>query len=253
MTSAERRDEIKAEFESLHGDWDESWEAVHELDPEFLHAFARFHAVPARKGDLEPKVQEFVRIVVDANATHLYTRDVRGHIRRALDAGATPAEVMEVLECAATVGIHAMNVGVPVLVDVMEELGLREGPAPLDEYQERLKAEFTENRGYWNPTWDEMLELDPEAFEAYTDFSSVPWKNGALDPKIKEFLYIAFDTAATHLYTTGLRLHIVNAIGYGATPREILAVMEIASTIGMQTVREAAPLLVEEARRSAER
>ena len=65
-----------------------------------------------------------------------------------------------------------------------------------------------------------MLELDPELFAAYTEFSSVPWRSGTLSPKVKEFVYIAFDTAATHLYVKGLKLHIENAIGYGATPQE---------------------------------
>ena len=71
--------------------------------------------------------------------------------------------------------------------------GMRDGPAPLTEHQEELKAEFTRNRGYWHPFWDNMLELDPEIFKAYTDFSSVPWKTGPLEPKVKEFIYTAFD------------------------------------------------------------
>ena len=59
-------------------------------------------------------------------------------------------------------------------------------------------------------------------------------------------LYIAFDTAATHLYTSGLRLHIENAVGYGATAAELVEVMEIAATLGIHGVFEAAPILVEE-------
>jgi alkylhydroperoxidase/carboxymuconolactone decarboxylase family protein YurZ len=91
-----------------------------------------------------------------------------------------------------------------------------------------------------------MLELDPELFAAYTDFSSVPWRTGTLEPKVKELIYIAFDTAATHLYVKGLKLHIENAIGYGATAQEILEVMEIASTLGIHAVTTAAPILLEE-------
>jgi alkylhydroperoxidase/carboxymuconolactone decarboxylase family protein YurZ len=132
-------------------------------------------------------------------------------------------------------------------VEVLVEKGLRSGPAELDEYQERLKAEFTKTRGYWHAFWDEMLELDPELFDAYTEFSSVPWRTGTLSPKVKEFIYIAFDTAATHLYVKGLKLHIENAIGYGATVGEILEIMEIASVLGIHAVTTAAPILVEEA------
>ena len=92
-----------------------------------------------------------------------------------------------------------------------------------------------------------MLELDPEIFATYTDFSSVPWRTGTLSPKVRELVYIAFDTAATHLYVKGLKLHIENALGYGATPQEILEVMEIASVIGIHAVTTAAPILLEEA------
>jgi len=90
---------------------------------------------------------------------------------------------MEVLELSATLGIHAMNIGVPVLVEVLQEKGLRTAPAPLTEYQEQVKADFTATRGYWHPFWDEMLELDPELFAAYTEFSSHPWHHGTLAPR----------------------------------------------------------------------
>ncbi len=118
----------------------------------------------------------------------------------------------------------------------------------MTEYQEGLKAEFTANRGYWNPTWDELLEFDPELFDAYTTFSSHPWRTGTLSPKVREFIYMAFDTSATHLYKVGLKLHIENALGYGATIGEILEVMEIASVIGIHSVAMSAPIVIEEAR-----
>jgi alkylhydroperoxidase/carboxymuconolactone decarboxylase family protein YurZ len=153
---------------------------------------------------------------------------------------------MEVLELTATLGIHAMNIGVPILVEVLVEQGMRTGPAKLTAYQEEVKADFTKTRGYWHEFWDEMLELDPELFASYTEFSSVPWRSGTLSPKVKEFVYIAFDTAATHLYVKGLKLHIENALGYGATAQEILEVMEIASVLGIHAVTTAAPILAEE-------
>jgi alkylhydroperoxidase/carboxymuconolactone decarboxylase family protein YurZ len=48
------------------------------------------------------------------------------------------------------------------------------------------------------------------------------------------------------LYTKGLKAHITNAIGYGATAQEILEVMEIASVLGVHAVTAAAPILAEE-------
>ena len=241
-----RQEEIKAKFIGVRGTWGDAWEAMLRLDPEFLLAYLDFSAVPWRQNHLPDKVKEFIYIAVDANATHMYLPGVRQHIRAALASGATGDEIMEVLELSATLGIHAMNVGVPILVEVLEEKGRRSGPAPLSERQEEIKAEFIKNRGYWHEFWDDMLELDPEFFAAYTEFSSVPWRTGSLEPKVKEFVYIAFDTAATHLYVKGLKAHIRNAIGYGATAGEILEVMEIASVLGIHAVTSAAPILAEE-------
>ncbi|WP_432995262.1 carboxymuconolactone decarboxylase family protein [Dactylosporangium sp. CA-233914] len=246
MALTTRQEEIKQEFIRVRGAWSDTWEGVLRLDPEFLKAYLDLSAVPWRKNHLDDKVKEFIYIAIDANATHMYLPGVRQHIRAALKLGATPQEIMEVLELSATLGIHAMNVGVPILVEVLTEKGLRTGPAALTEEQERMKAEFTRARGYWHAFWDEMLELDPEMFEAYTEFSSVPWRCGTLEPKVKEFVYIAFDTAATHLYVKGLKLHIENALGHGATPQEILEVMEIASVLGIHGVTAAAPILLEE-------
>lgn len=249
MALTARQEAVKAEFIRVRGTWSDLWESILMLDPEFLDAYKDFSSVPWREGHnhLDDKTKEFIFIAVDAAATHLYAPGVRQHIKAAFKAGATPREIMEVIELTSTLGIHAMNIGVPILVQVLVEKGLRTGPAPLDANQERIKAEFAENRGYWHPFWDEMLELDPDLFEAYTAFSSVPWKQGTLSPKVKELVYIAFDTAATHLYVPGLKLHIENAIGYGATAQEILEVMEIASVIGIHAATTAVPILVEEA------
>ena len=245
VSLTQRQQEIKDEFIRVRGAWGEAWEDVLRLDPEFLVAYLNFSAVPWRKNHLDDKVKEFIYIAIDANATHMYLPGVRQHIEAALKLGATRQEIMEVLELSATLGIHAMNIGVPILVEVLQEKGLRTGPAPLTEDQERIKADFTKTRGYWHAFWDEMLELDPELFAAYTEFSSHPWHHGTLEPKIKEFIYIAFDTAATHLYAKGLKLHIENAVGYGATAQEILEVMEIASVLGIHAITTAAPILAE--------
>jgi len=134
---------------------------------------------------------------------------------------------------------------VPILFEV-----LGERDESLDdtysERQERLKADFTQNRGYWHPFWHEILVIDPDFFEGYVEFSSHPWKHGVLEPKVKEFVYCAFDVAATHLYTSGLKLHIENALGYGATPQEIMEVIELASPLGMAAVGMALPIVLEE-------
>jgi alkylhydroperoxidase/carboxymuconolactone decarboxylase family protein YurZ len=193
----------------------------------------------------EPQVQGALRHFHQRGGHHLYVPGIRPHIALALEYGATPHEIIEVLELAATLGIHTMNIGVPLLVEVLEERGRTEA-APLNEFQERLKAQFTETRGYWHDFWNEMLELDPEMFEAYTNFSSVPRQTGTLTPAEKDLIYISYDIAATHLYVPGTKLHIRNALNHGATTEQILEVMELASMLGIHALETAVPILAEE-------
>lgn len=221
-------------------------QAIKELDPAFMRAYQNFSAVPWREGShLEPKIKEFIYLAADAAATHLYRPGIHQHLHAALDHGATPAEIMEVLELTSTLGIHAANIGVPLLLEVLEEEGVRTSAAPLGERQERLKAEFTANRGYWHQFWEGILDVAPDLFEAYLEFSSVPWRTGTLEPKVKEMIYIAFDASATHLYVPGLKLHLRNAVRLGATVDELVEVLSIVSVVGIHAATTAAPMLTE--------
>jgi alkylhydroperoxidase/carboxymuconolactone decarboxylase family protein YurZ len=251
MALTERQQHIKDEFIAVRGTWSTAWQEILELDAEFLRAYLDWSAVPLRKRQLEPKVREFIFIAADAAATHLYEPGIRQHVRAALDLGASAAEVMEVLELTSTLGIHACNIGIPLLIDVLTEEGKRAGPAPLSPHQEQLKAQFMASRGYWHEFWDGLLELDEELFAAYLDFSSVPWRTGVLEPKVKELVYIAFDAAATHLYVPGLKLHMRNAVRLNATSAEIIEVLEIVSLIGIHAATVGVPILAEELARAA--
>lgn len=245
MDLTPKQQEIKDAFVAARGVWGEPWETVLRIDPDFVAASFNMQQVPYRKNHLSDKFKELCLISVNAAATHLHLPGIRPHIRRALELGATAHEILEVLELASTLGIHTMNIGVPLLVEVLEERG-RTGPPPLTEYQEQLKEQFTRTRGYWHDFWNEMLELDPEMFAAYTEFSSVPWRTGTLTPAEKELIYISYDIAATHLYVPGTKLHIRNALNHGATPEQVLEVMELSSLLGLHAITTAVPILAEE-------
>jgi len=121
----------------------------------------------------------------------------------------------------------------------------------LSEKQKQLKERFIAERSYWNEElWYHVLRLDEDFFEAYLNFSAVPWKKGVLPPKIKELIYIAIDAATTHLYEPGIRQHIGNALKYGATKEEIMEVFELVSVLGIHTCTVGVPILVEELKKS---
>ncbi|RYP26976.1 hypothetical protein DL767_007839 [Monosporascus sp. MG133] len=259
MSSDEEKRKLKEQFAAQLGEnaFHAGWESLLSLDPAFFSASLSLASVPRRKSYLSRKDQSLISLAVDSASTHLYTPGIRAHVAAALDEGASVHEVLEVIELSSTLGIHACNIGVPLLVEVLKEEGEKyekEITKPYDEKREKLKGDFTEKRGYWHQFWEDFLRLDPEFFEAYLEFSSVPWVKdvdgagkgkGALEPKMKELVYCAFDCAATHLYVPGLKLHMKNALRYGATPQEILEVLEIATLLSLHTAHVAAPIIEE--------
>ena len=54
-------------------------------------------------------------MAINAATTHLYAPGVRRHMKNALKLGATPEEVLEVIQLTTVMGIHACNLAVPIL------------------------------------------------------------------------------------------------------------------------------------------
>jgi alkylhydroperoxidase/carboxymuconolactone decarboxylase family protein YurZ len=239
---------LREAWTEVHGPPNAAAEDLLRLNPSYFERVLDFTAHAWRHGPLEPKIKALVLLAVDSAASHLNGPGATDDVRRALSLGATPAEVLETLELTSTMGIHAANAGVPILLEELAAAGLPvDMGAPLTERQEEIKAEFTAKRGYWNDFWDGFLRLDAEFFAAYTAMSAHPWENGPLEPKVKEFIYCAFDCSATHMFVPGLRQHVANAIRYGATAAELMEVFELASGIGVESFALALPALAEAA------
>ncbi len=100
--------------------------------------------------------------------------------------------------------------------------------------------------GEWNRDWDPIAALDPEWMERFLAMGSLSYTRGVLDPKTLEFIAIAVDAACTHMYGPGTRRHIAKALELGATPQEIMAVLEAVAVLGIHSVALGAPMLVEE-------
>ncbi len=105
--------------------------------------------------------------------------------------------------------------------------------------------------GDWNPLWDTLADLDPDYLEAFLAFRSIPQTNGPLEQKYKELIFIAINVATTHLWPSGVRRHIQNALKAGATKEEILEVMQLTSIMGIHSMALGVPILQEEIEKSA--
>ena len=106
------------------GNWNPSWEPFARLDPEWTEKVIAVAITPAVSGALDTKTLELVRIALDATCPHLDAPELRRHMRRALEAGASKEEITAVLQLASLQSLHSMRLGAPILLD---ELAARSG------------------------------------------------------------------------------------------------------------------------------
>ena len=103
------------------GDFNPLWEQMRQLDPQFVEAYLRFRDVPHKSGPLPQKMKELILVAINAATTHMYAPGVRRHMAAALKAGATREELLETIELVTIMGIHSVNLAIPILLEEVEK------------------------------------------------------------------------------------------------------------------------------------
>lgn len=110
-----RQEKLKKRYIEENGYWDEMLENTLKLDEEMLEAFMDYVKAALSGNHLDAKTREFIYIAANAAPTSVNKEATALHMRKALQAGATKEELVEVLESIACLGIHTVTVGIPAL------------------------------------------------------------------------------------------------------------------------------------------
>ena len=93
------------------------------------------------------------------------------------------------------------------------------------EYVEEYKARYMDMAGYMYPQFEYIAEKDPEFAEAWFSMMKAWRREGPIPPKYKEMM-ILLGSCMKH-QDMAIRTHMKKAISLGATPEELLNLMEI--------------------------
>lgn len=246
MTELDARlQKLKADITREREYWHPFHEGLLRLDPAFLEAYFEMNQAPVTASRLPRKVVELMYVAADGSINHLYEKGLRRHIESALAHGATPHEVLEVIEMTCSLAGHTHAMAMPILLDEAHRLGRTRPHADLTPEQQALKQEFVDGLGYW-PEWgDAAFALAPRFMRGFLRFLSIPWTSGHLEPKVKAFVGIALHAAPTTLHEPGVRLNVRRALQFGATEEEIADVLQCAGAIAIHTCTLAVPMLVD--------
>ena len=223
--------------------WGASLDKLVEWDPQGAELLMRAGTSPWRDGVLPIREVELFALAVHCACTTLDEAGTRHHIRAALDAGATRDEILHVLKCAAAMAVHSCSLGAPILIEEMKAAGVKaaDGPKPPTPACDQMRA-----MGLWNSAWDSFVELSPLWSDDFFAFGATLYKGDLFTPRFMELISIAFDASVTHMYAPGIRRHIRGALKAGATPEEIMAVLQLCVSVGFRSCAVGLPILVEE-------
>ncbi|MEH2553796.1 alkylhydroperoxidase/carboxymuconolactone decarboxylase family protein YurZ [Bradyrhizobium algeriense] len=118
--------------------------------------------------------------------------------------------------------------------------------AQLTPEQQELKDAYIKARGYWRPWTEGLLRFDPTFLQTYGKYAGYSAEMGPLSAKMRELIYVALDGSATHLFRSGLALHLRLALEEGATAQEIVDVFRLATVQGLDGCHIGIGILAEE-------
>lgn len=92
------------------------------VDPAFYEVWLDFATASiGTDGPLSRKDSHLIALAAYAMCTQLSGPGVRQHMRAALDNGASPSEIMDVCKLITSMGVHAVVLPVPVIIDEWEK------------------------------------------------------------------------------------------------------------------------------------
>lgn len=199
---------------------------------------------PWNSGVLPRKEMELLALALHSACTNLNAAGRQRHVRGAFDAGASREEVLLVFKCAAVLALHSFSLGAPILIEEMTAAGVQAGPAAM---VATPSCDALREMGQWNTAFDPFLELAPAWTEGYFAFAvGSVYQSGVFTPRFIELISIALDASITHMYAPGVRRHIKGALKAGATPDEIMAVLQLCVSMGIEACAQGVPVLAEE-------
>jgi alkylhydroperoxidase/carboxymuconolactone decarboxylase family protein YurZ len=226
--------------------WGSTLDKLKEWDPKGAELLLRVGTNPWTSGVLSRKEVELIYLALNCACTNLDEAGTRRQIRAALDAGATRDEILLVLKCGAALAVHSCSLGAPILLEEMKAANVTAagGPKPETPACDAMRA-----IGQWNTAWDPFYELSPLWTDEFFALGASVYKSGLFTPRFMELISIAFDASITHMYAPGTRRHIKGALKAGATPEEIMTVLQICVSMGVQACSKGIPILAEELER----
>ena len=224
-TDAERA-QIKAFFIAERGYWRPWTETMLEARPGFVQHYARYAGHPARSGPLSARMVELIYVALDSSSSHLFESGLHTHMKRALEVGATQADIFDVLHLVAVQGVASVCTATDILGEFTDLTGL----AAIDE---RLQARIDRLGAAHALSLTSVALLDPGYAELLLDFVEQGSPGAGLTPAERSLVQLALHACFTAFNPDALRHIVPKALSQGLAPAELLQVIQLGAHLAV--------------------
>jgi alkylhydroperoxidase/carboxymuconolactone decarboxylase family protein YurZ len=225
MTNAARA-QIKDYFVAERGYWRPWTETMLQVNPGFLQQYARYAGYPARSGPLTARMVELIYVGLDASSSHLFESGLRTHLKRALESGATQADIFDVLHLVAVQGVARVCQAADILA---EFTGLRELPEIDKALQDRIDRLGSAHA----LPLAAIARLDRGYAEVLLDFVEQGRPAPGLTPAERSLVQLALHACFTAFNLGAVREIVATALSQGLKPAELLQAIQLGAHLAV--------------------
>lgn len=220
------RERIKAAFIEQRGYWRPWTETMLAVCPGFVEQYANYAGYPARTGPLTPRMVELIYVGLDASASHLFESGLTTHMRRALEVGATQADLFDVLHLVAVQGIASVGQAAEILAELA---GAGAGGGLDPQLQARIAAV---GAAHALPL-QALARLDPGYADAVAAFVEQGPPEGGLTPAERSLVQLALHACFTAYNPGAVRTLVTTALSQGLKASELLQAIQMGAHLAV--------------------
>ncbi|VTU33505.1 alkylhydroperoxidase/carboxymuconolactone decarboxylase family protein [Variovorax sp. PBS-H4] len=220
------RAQIKQSFIAERGYWRPWTQTMLQACPAFVQQYARYAGYPARTGPLTERMVELIYIALDSSSSHLFEPGLHTHMKRALEVGATQADIFDVLHLVAVQGLAS----VCQATDILAELTGSSADAVVDE---ALRARVDGLGPAHALALNSVARLDPRYAEVLLDFVEQGRPGGGLTTAERSLVQLALHSCFTAFNPHAIRQMLATALSQGLTAAELLQAIQLGAHLAV--------------------
>lgn len=231
------KEQIRTEFIAQRGYWRPWVETLLQSNPGFVRQYARYAGYPARTGPLSERMVELIYVALDSSATHLFPTGLRTHLARALEVGASTADVLDVLHLVVVQGMSSVGQAAAIVAEVVEVAKLAEagGQTPgAAEPDAGLKARIDQLGAAHALQLTALARWDPGYVAVLLDFISEGRpQEGGLSPAERALVQLSLQACFTAFNPAAVRTLASHALALGVSPAQMLQAVQLGAHLAV--------------------